>query len=253
MVTKEDKDFEKSGNVNVFDLSNDIDTTLSAENEMKKVIEEAEKNEAEKQEQKKSKKKFFSKDSKERKFYEEKIVSLESDIAEKDKKIEELEGSYQRMLAENRNQKARLEKEFQTRLKYSAENFFREFILVKDEFEKALSYLPSNIEDEKMVPFIDGIKLLDNKIEALIRKFGVEPYLSVDTEFDPNIHQAIKMVDSEKPSNTVVNEYVKGYRFFDRTLRPAMVEVSTGNGKKEEAVIDETNESSEVNIENNEA
>lgn len=262
-----DKDFEKSGNVNVFDLSNDIDTTVSTENEMKKVMEEAQKTETDKKDSKKSKKKFFSKDSKEKKQYEEKIASLENDIEEKDKKIKELDNSYQRMLAENRNQKSRLEKDFQTRVKYSSENFFKEFILIKDEFEKALSYIPENYTDETILPFIDGIKLLDNKIDTLMKRFGVESYSSVDTEFDPNLHQAIKMVDSDKSLNTVVTEYVKGYSFLERTLRPAMVEVSNGNAKQEEAPV--TNENAkqeevqiedlkenkdpETNVENNEA
>ena len=49
-------------------------------------------------------------------------------------------------------------------------------------------------------------------------------------KFDPHRHQAIQMVESDAPANTVVTVYQKGYVLNDRILRPAMVTVSGGPG-----------------------
>ena len=49
-------------------------------------------------------------------------------------------------------------------------------------------------------------------------------------KFDPHRHQAIQMVESDAPANTVVTVYQKGYVLNDRILRPAMVTVSSGPG-----------------------
>jgi molecular chaperone GrpE len=61
--------------------------------------------------------------------------------------------------------------------------------------------------------------------QALI-SVGVEPIASVGVEFDPELHEAVDMVpvDAEMDGK-VVSEYSKGYRFGDRLLRPARVQV----------------------------
>jgi molecular chaperone GrpE len=45
-------------------------------------------------------------------------------------------------------------------------------------------------------------------------------------KFDPGKHQAISMVPSNQPPNTVVNVLQKGYLIADRLLRPALVTVA---------------------------
>ncbi len=51
--------------------------------------------------------------------------------------------------------------------------------------------------------------------------------------FDPNIHEAVVQVASEEyPENIVAEELQKGYMLHDRVIRPAMVAVSKGAGKK---------------------
>jgi molecular chaperone GrpE len=50
----------------------------------------------------------------------------------------------------------------------------------------------------------------------------------VGERFDPHQHQAMAMVDSDQPPNTVVNVLQKGYLLNDRVLRPALVAVAKG-------------------------
>ena len=45
-------------------------------------------------------------------------------------------------------------------------------------------------------------------------------------KFDPHLHQAMSVVDSDLPPNTVVHVMQKGYVLNDRVIRPALVMVS---------------------------
>jgi molecular chaperone GrpE len=61
---------------------------------------------------------------------------------------------------------------------------------------------------------------------------GVEAVPSVGATFDPELHEAIDMteVDPEQ-DGTVIAEYSRGYRFGDRLLRPARVQVGRGRAQ----------------------
>ncbi len=173
-----------------------------------------------------------------------KIVELESKLAEKDAKliekghkiqeleakIKDMESDTLKLIAENRNQRQRLDKEKETAVKYALEGFFKEFIPVKDNFEKALLFAEGDTS-----AFAEGMRHLNTNLEKAMSKAGLIGYDSIGTQFDPNLHQAIRMVDAQdKEANEIVIEYCRGYQFFDRVLRPAMVEVATGNNPPEQ-------------------
>ncbi|HOW50477.1 MAG TPA: nucleotide exchange factor GrpE [bacterium] len=148
---------------------------------------------------------------------------------ETQKKLRELEETVKQLVAENRNQKTRLENDFRTKLKYAGEGFFREFLLVKDDLEKALTFAPQE-SDEKTTAFVDGVRHLNSAIDAVLKRHGIEPFGAVGETFDPNLHQAMRMADvAGKPLNEITTQYLKGWRYQDRVLRPAMVEVASGN------------------------
>ncbi len=160
------------------------------------------------------------------------------------KKLRELEDTVKQLVAENRNQKARLEGDFRTKMKYANEGFFREFLLVKDDLEKALSFAPV-ADDEKTAAFVDGVRHLNSAVDAILKRYCVEPFESLGTPFDPNLHQAMRMADvAGKGPNEITAQYLKGWRYQDRVLRPAMVEVASGNAPAEEQkeITTETND-----------
>ena len=56
------------------------------------------------------------------------------------------------------------------------------------------------------------------------------PGITVGEVFDPNIHQAVGVVQSDSvPENHIVEECLGGYLLHDRIIRPAMVRVSGKN------------------------
>ena len=214
--------------------------------------------------EKSKKKRFFNKfggkgDEKthrEIKELEEKLAKLDEQIKLKDEKIAELEGSVKSLVAENRNQKTRIENEFRSKIKFAVEDFFKDFITVKDDFDKAMEFIPKSEEAEKD-PFIQGIRHLGAKFDNICNKHGLVCISSIGEKFDPSIHQAMSMINVDgKEANEIVAEYVKCYKLHDRVIRPAMVVVASGMPatKPEETNTDETAESAEaVEAEENKA
>ncbi len=209
--------------------------------------------------EKSKKKRFFNKfggkgDEKahrEIKELEEKLAKLDEQIKLKDEKIAELEGSVKSLVAENRNQKTRIENEFRSKIKFAVEDFFKEFITVKDDFDKAMEFIPKGEEADKD-PFIQGIRHLASKFEDVCSKHGLVCISSVGEKFDPAIHQAMSMINVDgKEANEIVAEYVKCYKLHDRVIRPAMVVVASGipATKPEETKADEPAEAEENKVE----
>ena len=186
--------------------------------------------------EKSKKKRFFNKfvgksdgkALKEVKELEEKVAKVEEQLKLKDDKIAELESSVKSLVAENRNQKTRIENEFRSKIKFAVEDFFKDFITVKDDFDKAMEFIPKNEESENN-PFIQGIRNLGAKFDNICNKHGLVCISSIGEKFDPAIHQAMSMINVDgKEANEIVAEYVKCYQLHDRVIRPAMVVVASG-------------------------
>ena len=66
-----------------------------------------------------------------------------------------------------------------------------------------------------------------------LKKLGLEPMDSKGQMFDPQIHHAVDMVETdEAPDHTILDEYQRGYNFKGRLLRPAMVKVAVQPASK---------------------
>jgi molecular chaperone GrpE len=55
----------------------------------------------------------------------------------------------------------------------------------------------------------------------------LEPITSAGLPFDPHVHHAVEMFETDSlPDHTVMEEYQRGYNFKGKLLRPAMVKVA---------------------------
>jgi molecular chaperone GrpE len=117
-----------------------------------------------------------------------------------------------------RKRQARENTEFRD---YALTSAIRELLPILDSMDRALQTQPEAQEFRK------GIELIDKQFHDALSKLGVEPIDAKGQPFDPNLHQAIQMVESpDIEENHVVDELQRGYRIKDRLLRPAMVTVS---------------------------
>lgn len=155
---------------------------------------------------------------------EESIETLREELAEtKDRML--------RVAADAENFKKRMERERDNLVKYAGENILRELLGTLDNLDRALEQGTAEGGDPqaKLDALIEGIELTRKGLIGTLERFEVTAMDSVGKEFDPNEQEALTMEASDAiPSNHVMQEFVKGYRFKDRLLRAAKVVVSSG-------------------------
>ncbi|GAB4345550.1 MAG: nucleotide exchange factor GrpE [Desulfobulbaceae bacterium] len=152
-----------------------------------------------------------------------------------EKELADTQDRLLRLAAEFENYKKRVAREQETLVKYAGENILRELLATVDNLDRALEQGSADTEDvqQKLDSMLEGVELTRKGLLATLEKFEVVPLESVGGEFNPNEHEALTMEPSEEmPANHVLTEFVKGYRFKDRLLRPAKVVVSSGPAEK---------------------
>ena len=155
-------------------------------------------------------------------------------INELKQKLQDVEDKLLRSLAENDNLRKRHEKEKEDNLKYATKNFASSLLPVTDNFQRAMSSVENaKIEENKVLKnLVIGIQAIEKELGDAFEKNGVKRFDSLDQKFDPERHQAVSKIHSEKPDGIVVEELQKGFMIEDRLLRAAMVVVSMGPEKK---------------------
>jgi molecular chaperone GrpE len=107
--------------------------------------------------------------------------------------------------------------------KFALERFATELLPVKDALESALAAKRKGSPADALSA---GVELTLKQLDAAFEKARIVEIDAAGRKFDPHKHQAMAMVESAEPPNTVVQVFQKGYLLNDRVLRPAMVAVS---------------------------
>ena len=177
-------------------------------------------------------------DSKEKKNNKE--TKKDKNLAAKDKEIEELkealanaEDAKLRALAEADNTLRRMDKEKQENARYGASSLAKDLLTVLDNFERALSISPNDIQDKKDIEknyssLHEGVSLTLKEIINIFNRNGIELINPKKGEvFDHNLHQAmLEVATAEFEPGSICEVLQPGYKIYDRLLRPAMVGVS---------------------------
>lgn len=132
-----------------------------------------------------------------------------------------MKDAYLRSRADLENVRRQGQAEVAKAHKYAIERFAEALLPVKDALESALS-APAGDPDSLRA----GVELTLKQLVAAFDKAQLTQIDPAGEKFDPHFHQAMAMVESQQPSNTVVQVMQKGYRLNDRVLRPAMVVVA---------------------------
>ena len=155
---------------------------------------------------------------------------------EQDKLAEELKDykdKYLRQLAEAENMRKRLQKEKQEMTQYAIGNILADFLNPIDHLENALKHTENSSDEVKHWGL--GFKMILSQFKDVLTNNGVKPVDAVGKQFDPHVHEAIEMVETNdvKPG-TVVEEYLKGFKLGDKIIRPARVKVAKEPTEKSE-------------------
>lgn len=157
---------------------------------------------------------------------DEKIANLEAQLVEAQNR--ERDGVL-RIKAEMENLRRRTEQDVEKAHKFALEKFVNELLPVIDSLDRALEVADKANPDNAAM--IEGIELTLKSMLDVVRKFGVEVIADTDVPLDPNVHQAIAMVESEEvEAGKVLGVMQKGYTLNGRTIRAAMVTVAKAKG-----------------------
>ncbi|MEG6016400.1 nucleotide exchange factor GrpE [Enterobacter hormaechei] len=153
---------------------------------------------------------------------DEKIANLEAQLVEAQNR--ERDGVL-RIKAEMENLRRRTELDVEKAHRFALEKFVNELLPVIDSLDRALEVADKANPDNAAM--IEGIELTLKSMLDVVRKFGVEVIADTDVPLDPNVHQAIAMVESEDvAAGNVLGVMQKGYTLNGRTIRAAMVTVA---------------------------
>ena len=167
---------------------------------------------------------------------EESDGGTKEDLADsQEKKIAELNDKVLRLLAENQNVRKNQEKEKEDILKYGSFNFASQILNLTDNLDRAFSIFKNNekFKDKEFLEITNGIELIEKELLSTLEKNNITYIDCLNKKFDPNFHQALSEIDSEKEPGTVVEEVQKGYMLHDRLLRPSLVNVAKSSKKEE--------------------
>lgn len=153
----------------------------------------------------------------------ETMPSLEEMLRDAELKAEEHHDAWLRAKAETDNMRRRASEDVDRARKFAVESFANELLAVKDSLEAALAVESPSVEILK-----DGVDLTLKQLVAAFSRFNLHDIHPMGEKFDPHQHQAIQLIESDQPANTVVTVLQKGYRLHERTLRPALVMVAKG-------------------------
>lgn len=157
---------------------------------------------------------------------DERIAQLEEQLAGLQNGVRDAQ---LRAQAEIENIRRRTEQDVEKAHKFALEKFANELLPVIDSLERALEVADKS--NPELSAMIEGIELTLKSLLAAVRKFGVEVVGETNVPFNPDVHQAMSMMESEEVApNHVMMVMQRGYTLNGRLLRPAMVAVAKAKG-----------------------
>ena len=127
-----------------------------------------------------------------------------------------------RLQAEFENQRKRSAREQQEFRDYALRNALASLLPVMDGLDLALK----NSAGEK-TEIRSGVELVRKQFADALAKLGLREIPAEGEPFDPQLHQAVEVVDTDRvPDHHVLQELQRGYKLKDRLVRPAMVRVA---------------------------
>ena len=154
--------------------------------------------------------------------------ALAGQLAEAEQKLAEMRDSMLRERADIENQRRRLQRELEQARRFANERLLSDLLPVCDSLEQGLA-----VQSEDVASLREGMQLTLKSLLKVALDNGLKPVNPLHQPFDPELHQAMNMVETDQHApDTVVAVMQKGYLLNDRLLRPALVAVAKapGNG-----------------------
>lgn len=159
-------------------------------------------------------------DKKKVKKLEARVAELEGELEAKAKELSDQNDKYMRMMAEYDNFRKRSAKEREGTYSDAYADALASILPIIDNLERAVGVTEAD-------GVLKGLEMTLKGADEALKKMGVEAFGAEGDAFDPNVHNAVMMVDDEnRGSGEIVNVFQKGYKKGDKIIRYAMVTVA---------------------------
>lgn len=144
-------------------------------------------------------------------------------LKELQEKVEALEDTKLRLMAEFENFRRRTNKEKADLLQSAGERIFKDLLPVVDDLERAMDAMEKT-EDINAVR--EGVKLIYQKFVRFLDEQDVHAIETEGATFDTDVHEAVTTIAAgEDKKDKVIDCTKKGYKMGDRVIRFAQVVV----------------------------
>jgi len=153
------------------------------------------------------------------------VAELEAKLAAAEKDKKDNYDKFLRAVADLENLRKRQRRETDDAKLEAKQKVLKEMLPVVDNLERAIEHAAAGAAGEGN-PIVDGVRLVLRQFTTAFERLEVTAVEAEGHPFDPNVHEAISQLESDKPAGTVVQVLQRGYKSGDRLLRPALVVVA---------------------------
>ncbi|NND44260.1 MAG: nucleotide exchange factor GrpE [Xanthomonadales bacterium] len=159
---------------------------------------------------------------------DDEMQSLQSALGQAEQEVAETKEAMLRMHAEMENLRKRLIKDLERSRRRALEDIMNDLLPVKDSLERGVDTDEATTTVEAMK---EGKALIIRMLGKVMSDHGLQELDPAGEPFDPELHQAMAMHETEEyEPGTVIEVMQKGFRLHDRLIRPAMVVVAKAPG-----------------------
>ena len=165
----------------------------------------------------------------------EEAKAAEADDDDEDDELEpdsseaasDLEARYMSLYAEYDNYRKRTQKEKENLYADAIASVTKEFLAIIDNLDRSLEGAKKS-DETSLEKVIQGMELVGRQAQDTLAKIGVEEIPAErGTKFDPNLHDAMMHIDDEElGEQEIAMVFAKGYKYKDRVIRHAQVQVA---------------------------
>eukprot|EP00927_Polykrikos_kofoidii_P010394 TRINITY_DN14393_c0_g1_i1.p1 TRINITY_DN14393_c0_g1~~TRINITY_DN14393_c0_g1_i1.p1 ORF type:complete len:266 (+),score=52.45 TRINITY_DN14393_c0_g1_i1:94-798(+) len=154
---------------------------------------------------------------------------LRARIAEMKEMIDELGEKTKQNKQEGQQAQKRHFVDMENETKYGVTKFAKEMLKIADNLERAADSVKKEDLDQhrELRKMHASVNRMRSVVKEALEEFGVVRMEAMDATFDPEMHEAMFVMDMPgKDPNTVFHVMEPGYTIHDRTLRAARVGVT---------------------------
>ncbi len=142
-------------------------------------------------------------------------------------KLADLEKRYMNLFAEYENYRKRSVREKENLYSDAVADVTSKWLPILDNIDRA-AVAGEGADEQSVEKVLQGIDMMSKQAADILSKIGVEEIAAARGDiFDPNMHEAVMHIeDAELGEQQIAAVFQKGYKYKDRVIRHAVVQVA---------------------------